>query len=185
MVPGMRESLLKLKWIKAGLAALYDDGPDGLRVEKLCDRMGVTKGSFYHHFTNLADYKIQLLEYWERESTSEIIRRASGEATPQEQLLAMRHLTSTIPRSSEKAIRSWALHDPIAGRYQKKMDRERLKALEQIYGQIYETAEAESLAKLVCCLFVGAEQIMIPITKKELKELYEFMIDRGRGRKQS
>ena len=34
-------------WIKAAVAVLAEHGADGLRVEVLAKRLGVTKGSFY------------------------------------------------------------------------------------------------------------------------------------------
>ena len=40
-------------WIQAGFALLADGGPNALRIDRLCERLGVTKGSFYWHFTDL------------------------------------------------------------------------------------------------------------------------------------
>ena len=44
-------------WIQAGFAILADGGPNALRVDRLCERLGVTKGSFYWHFADLAAYR--------------------------------------------------------------------------------------------------------------------------------
>ena len=38
------------KWVTAGLAELGRGGIDGVRVEVLARRMGVTKGGFYRRF---------------------------------------------------------------------------------------------------------------------------------------
>ena len=51
-------------WIQAGFAILADGGPSALRVDALCERLGVTKGSFYWHFTDLAAYRTALVEAW-------------------------------------------------------------------------------------------------------------------------
>ena len=49
-------------WIDAGFAVLADSGPNGLRVDALCDRLNVTKGSFYWHFTDMPAYRSALVE---------------------------------------------------------------------------------------------------------------------------
>ncbi|HXR42860.1 MAG TPA: TetR/AcrR family transcriptional regulator, partial [Acidothermaceae bacterium] len=51
-------------WIDAGFAVLADSGPNGLRVDALCDRLNVTKGSFYWHFTDMPAYRSALVEAW-------------------------------------------------------------------------------------------------------------------------
>src|SRR3977135_3771831 len=39
-------------WVTAGLAELAKGGVDGVRVEVLAERLGVTKGGFYRRFKN-------------------------------------------------------------------------------------------------------------------------------------
>ena len=41
-------------WIEAGYALLADEGIEALKIDRLCGRLGVTKGSFYWHFTDMA-----------------------------------------------------------------------------------------------------------------------------------
>src|ERR1700741_408236 len=48
-------------WIEAGFAVLADSGPNSLRVEALCERLNVTKGSFYWHFTDMPTYSNELV----------------------------------------------------------------------------------------------------------------------------
>src|ERR1700759_3552223 len=60
--PGRRLSVDD--WIQAGFAILADGGPNALRVDRLCERLGVTKGSFYWHFADLATYRTALIEAW-------------------------------------------------------------------------------------------------------------------------
>ena len=52
-------------WIQAGLAAVADDGPNGLRIDRLCRRLGVSKGSFHHHFAGSGDFKKTVLSAYE------------------------------------------------------------------------------------------------------------------------
>lgn len=43
--------------IQAGYALPADDGLEALKVDRLCTRLGVTKGSFYWHFKDMAGYR--------------------------------------------------------------------------------------------------------------------------------
>ena len=51
-------------WIQAGFALLADGGPNALARRPLCERLGVTKGSFYWHFADLPAYRTALIEAW-------------------------------------------------------------------------------------------------------------------------
>ena len=51
-------------WIRAGYAILAEEGIKSLKVDRLCSRLGVTKGSFYWHFTDIAGYRIALVDAW-------------------------------------------------------------------------------------------------------------------------
>ena len=46
------------------IAILADGGPNALRLDRLCERLGVTKGSFYWHFADLPAYRTALIEAW-------------------------------------------------------------------------------------------------------------------------
>ncbi len=59
----------KLDWIEQGLAILAEESSPALTTEALTKRLDVTKGSFYHHFTNYEDYKLNLLSYFEQVQT--------------------------------------------------------------------------------------------------------------------
>ena len=43
-------------WIQAGYAILAEEGIKALKVDRLCERLGVTKGSFYWHFEGMPRY---------------------------------------------------------------------------------------------------------------------------------
>ncbi len=51
-------------WIQAGFAILAEGGPNALRLDRLCEHLDVTKGSFYWHFADLPTYRAALIEAW-------------------------------------------------------------------------------------------------------------------------
>lgn len=114
----------------AGFALLAERGVDALRVEPLAERLGVTKGSFYHHFANRRALHVAMLEAWERRGTTEIIEDLEiASSAPRERL---RHLAHRTMRSSpnddaiENAIRAWAATDEVAAAAVGRVDERRV-----------------------------------------------------------
>ena len=62
--------------MSAGLDALRKGGVAAVRVERLAGDVGVTKGSFYHHFRDRGALLDALLDYWAREMTDAEFARA-------------------------------------------------------------------------------------------------------------
>ena len=60
---------MRAQWLSAGLEALRKGGVAAVRVERLAADVGVTKGSFYHHFRDRGALLDEVLEYWAREMT--------------------------------------------------------------------------------------------------------------------
>jgi AcrR family transcriptional regulator len=45
------------EWVQEGFRVLAEDGVKALTLDRLCRRLGVTKGSFYWHFTDMKAYR--------------------------------------------------------------------------------------------------------------------------------
>ena len=65
-------------WVQAALTALRDDGVEGVRVEPLAARLGVTKGSFYWHFETREQLLTAALDAWVALGTEAIIEHVEG-----------------------------------------------------------------------------------------------------------
>ena len=100
-------------WVKAGFALLSEGGPNALRIGRLCERLEVTKGSFYWHFTDMTAYRDALADAWanlhdERRRRFEILRTAGGRERLEEMIQA---LIQPDHWPLERAMRIWALTD--------------------------------------------------------------------------
>ncbi len=51
----------KQAWLDEVLRTLADEGAPALRIDRLAGGLGLSKGSFYHHFDGMAGYKDALL----------------------------------------------------------------------------------------------------------------------------
>src|SRR5436189_6207096 len=69
----------RASWIEEGLRALGIGGPDAVRIEKLAQALGVTKGGFYWHFEDRGALLEEMLDAWERVVIDQVIERIEGE----------------------------------------------------------------------------------------------------------
>ena len=56
--------LTVVEWVQAGFAILAEEGITALKIDRLCSRLAVTKGSFYWHFADIAGYRAALIDAW-------------------------------------------------------------------------------------------------------------------------
>jgi len=122
-------------WIDAGFAVLADSGPNALRIDPLCGRLNVTKGSFYWHFTDMAAYRSALVEAWG--SLQDRTRRPfenMPELDPRERLTAMMQ-TLVAPQhwALERAMRVWALTSDEVQASVQRSDGRVLRAVRQAF----------------------------------------------------
>src|ERR1700760_4278160 len=51
-------------WLQAGYTLLAEEGVRALKIERLCQQVGATRGSFYWHFEDIAGYRVALVASW-------------------------------------------------------------------------------------------------------------------------
>jgi AcrR family transcriptional regulator len=166
--------LTKRGWLKEGLALLEEAGAEALTIESLTSRLGVTKGSFYHHFTNYQDFQESLLSFWEEEGTLHIIQLAEKEASPSEKLERVLQ-ASLQPSRLDVALRAWAWQDERVRVHQQRIDQLRLAYLEEVaYAHMADRLSARQLAKVFYSIYVGSQHLIPPIEGEDLRALYQL-----------
>src|SRR5471030_2770327 len=70
----MTDRLTKDDWLKRGLKTLATDGAHALKVGPMAEKLRVSRGSFYWHFKDVADFQSQILRRWQEHSTDQVIR---------------------------------------------------------------------------------------------------------------
>jgi AcrR family transcriptional regulator len=122
-------------WVQAGYAILAAEGIKALKIDRLCDRLDVTKGSFYWHFSGMPSYRTALIQAW-GELRDEDRRHIDemGDVPPRQRLSKM--LTSLVsPRhwTLERAMREWARSDDSVAASVRAADRRLLRAVRQAF----------------------------------------------------
>src|SRR5437868_12848084 len=118
MAPAMNE-INSETWVEAGLEEIARTGVEGVRVEVLAKKLGVTKGGFYRRFRDRAALLEAMLQDWSEGRIAAIERHTSLDgATARERLKALVALYSermnTEGMAVELAIRQWARSDEAA-----------------------------------------------------------------------
>jgi AcrR family transcriptional regulator len=165
-------STTKRRWLEEGFTLLEERGAEALTIETLSDRLGVTKGSFYHHFTNYQNFKESLLVFFEEERTLQIIQLAEQAALPRQKW--ERVIQATLkPSRLEVAIRAWSLQDLVVQDHQRRIDQQRIAYLEEVaYAQNGDRLHATQVARVFYSIYIGSQHIIPPIQGEELAQLY-------------
>jgi AcrR family transcriptional regulator len=102
-------------WIEAAFGALVAGGVRAVRVESLARELGLTKGSFYHHFANRRALLDAMLAGWRDQGTDAIIAHVDT-YPPSGRLRALLELSLSAHSGDaiEGAVRAWAASDAAA-----------------------------------------------------------------------
>lgn len=166
------------EWLDEGLDVLALHGLPGLRVEALTQRLGVTKGSFYHHFVDLGDYRRALLGHYEQTCTLEHLE-ANAALDGQPALTRLERLAETVQHLEtvhsglELSLRVWAAQDDDARQTMTRVDALRITYVE---GLLVETLgdpdAARDVARSIYYIHIGAQQAQPPASPEEVRRLY-------------
>ena len=168
----MTKHLGKKDWFIAGLDILEKYGSIKVNIENLCCSLGVTKGSFYHHFENIDGYTSSLLDFWLEENTLKIIREADGAES--EKPLVLMNLVSCLRHNAELHIRVWSFSNAIVREFVARADQIRLDYLTNILVQMgYDSSTAKDEALIDYATLVGIQQLCPEMPTDEWNRLQE------------
>ena len=112
-----RRGTSRRDWVEAGQALLVEGGIDAVKLSRLTCALGVSTGSFYHHFGSFDDYLTALAEFYGAEQARLPIREARSIVgdDPAELLREATHVFGTRSmRQLNVAMRAWAQSDDRA-----------------------------------------------------------------------
>ena len=147
-------------------------GIGAVTVKDLARQLEVSRGSFYHHFTDRNDLLQELLRYWEEKWTIQVredVRALSLD--PSETLLALARIIRHRGASRyDVRVRAWALEDPSVRDLIRRVDEERLEFIRSQFEALgFDELEAESRARLLL-YYEMAEPAVLAEQSEELME---------------
>ncbi len=170
-------------WIEAALEALASGGPEGIRVEALAARLGVSKGGFYWHFKDRAALLEEMLDGWEQSVVGDVI--AEVESEPGDPRAKLQHLFELAMASSggilpvELALRDWSRRDEEVAARLHRVDNRRMEYLRSLFGPIcVDEDDVEARSILAFSLFIGSSFIAAEHPGRSRSQVLQLAIDR-------
>lgn len=180
----MKDRLTKSDWIKHGLRTLADEGAGALKVGPMSARLEVSRGSFYWHFRDVADFRSEILRNWQERTTDRVIREIEIKAEPERlRQLMKRAFGEKLSASrtaghhewaAERAIRSWAAHDASVAATVASVDTNRVDYIARLLVVAgVETHRAVARATFMYWAYLGRAFMM----DRQLSSIAEAAID--------
>lgn len=171
------------RWLDEGLLLLSEFGINGVRIDRLANRLGLTKGSFYHHFPGMSGYRLALLDHFERRYTTRYIDLAEhgGPADATAKLAALvAAVFADIEAGDaiEVTIRAWAANDDDARSTMERVDRIRMNYLAGLLAAISpDRGDAELWSRTMYLTLIGASQVFPPLPVADIRTIYDRLLD--------
>jgi len=150
--------LSREEWLSLALEEVAKVGGAKLRIDKLVESLGVTKGSFYWHFKDREDFVQSLVEFWAEHTTTkviEIMSQARGDA--QERLLKLMEVIFTQGLDKyELPMRAWAAEKPYVAGAVQEMEARRLAFARSLFAEMgFLGPDLEMRVRLFVCYACG------------------------------
>jgi AcrR family transcriptional regulator len=153
----------RASWIDEGLRALAAGGLDAVRIEKLAEALGVTKGGFYGQFDGRPALLEEMLDAWERATIDQVIERVEAEGGNARAKLGRLFALASSSRDLlkiEMAIRDWARRDKNVAKRLRRIDNRRMEYARSLFADFCaDEDEVEARCMLAMSLFIGAPLI--------------------------
>jgi AcrR family transcriptional regulator len=159
-------------WVTVGFAILGEQGIKGIKIDRMAERLGVTKGSFYWHFRDLDDFLDALTTKWAEEMGTRYLATAgSPDEHPSIRMQnRLRVFLSRPVRFLDREMRNWARGDDRAREALGRTDR-------QIYAQMtrdllelgFPESEAEWRASVLFYASIGYAAVDHPLTESNIR----------------
>ena len=183
-----RPRLDRSAWLDAALDALHDEGIEGVKVERLARRLGVTKGSFYHHFSDRRELLLGMIDRWRsiQEGTVHWFADSRG-SEPKQRVHQLLEFILGKDGRHDVGMRAWARTDDAARRAVEAVDHRRIEYVEEVLGAIgFEGDEARLRARMVYLYQVGEQSWSLrdpDDLRRRLYGLHADLLDRAAGRR--
>ncbi|MEO6792233.1 MAG: TetR/AcrR family transcriptional regulator [Mycobacterium sp.] len=155
--------LSRQAYFDAGLDALSELGYGGLKLAEVCNRLGVTTGSFYHYFASWPVFTRDLVKHWLEVRTVQHVEFVRALPDPRERLDSLIQIGLALPHGAEAAIRCWSSVDSAVYAVQAEVDRQRLNILRESALEVLgDERQAQLFGSWAIYLLIGYEQALLP-----------------------
>jgi len=158
-------------YYEVAMRMLAESSHESLTIVALCDELGVSKGSFYHHFGGWPGFVTALLESWERENALEAKENAEKIDAVGTKFRLLSALIESTPHEAEAALRVWSHTDPVVKAVVDRVDSTREAMLADFFAITLPKTDAALLAGLYCSALVGEQLAHRPADRRRMRKL--------------
>lgn len=163
--PQMQSRFHKDAWLQTAMDVLAKEGQAKIRIEQLAAALGVTKGSFYHHFKNREDFLINIVKYWKETLTDFVVDQMRSSPIPAKEKLLQ--LMITVRGSDldkyEIAFRSWAAQDKLVSDLVREVDYKRYIFIRELFSEMgFAGAELDMRVQVFLVWVSGQRTVYVP-----------------------
>jgi len=172
MVRVMPERLTAQDWIDFALTTLAAEGFDALKADVLARKLGVSRGSFYWHFSDLGTFHARVIERWKQMATEVIIADLERYDSSEERLEVLVRRGFGHDAVLEIRMRAWADHNAEVARVLSDIDRRRRAYMEQMLAEAgIAPPLATTRAQLLYWTYLGAALSRSRLTGERLHRI--------------
>ena len=175
------------QWLEAGQHLLRGGGFTAVKIQALTEHLGLTTGSFYHHFPSMGDYLDELAEYFGRDQPAALLSGIS-DRDPRTRLRRLHQLSldeQMFPLYA--AMRAWAASNERAAQAVAELDHVLLRFIEAAFRELgYPAAGAKVRAQLLLAGGVARISTPWPISANAFEVTLDVLAPRdtkARGRR--
>lgn len=159
----MEQRLTRQDWLKCGLRTLATEGASALKVGPMAAAMGVSRGSFYWHFTDFADFRAQLLNSWRDRTVDQVIRDFDRDPAEPDRLRRLINRAFFGKRGLDREIRIWAADETDVAAIVAAVDARRVGYMaELLVAAGVEPVQAQPRAAFIYWAYLGQAIVMDP-----------------------
>jgi len=144
-----RKQLQRFDWLQQALETFVAEGIDAVRITRLADDLGVTRGSFYWHFANRADLIDALVRFWKDKNTAAVRHAVAAADSLESGIFGFFETcidTARFDPRLDLAVREWARRSNKIRALLDQEDAARIDALQNFY-QRFDYAMPEALIR--------------------------------------
>ncbi|MEY4391565.1 MAG: hypothetical protein RLZZ544_274 [Actinomycetota bacterium] len=137
-------------WLQTGQTLLRRGGASSVKLHSLTAELGLTTGSFYHHFANMTDYLEQLASFYGAEQARAVLDSIKNE-NPRERLRGLAAVARRDDMTTlDAAMRDWSGSNPVAAESVRQADQLLLRFVESAFMELgFNRRDAQARAILL------------------------------------
>ena len=171
-----KDRLTRSAWLDHGLRILARQGVDALKVGALATGLNVSRGSFYWHFKDISEFRLQLLQRWQERTTDQVIEGIDTSIVGAARLTHLMKLAFNEDRSLDRAIRAMASTDADVAKMVASVDARRVGYMAKwLIEAGVESQRALPRAEFLYWAYIGQSAVMDPrhsaITELDVDDL--------------